>query len=258
MLKTVKGKVIAGTVAVTLLAGTGAAFGAATDVGVNLKAWFDGQFKDSSDEITENVANDVKGKVGGLLTEYNGLKTGATDSINDTKDAESAEKSGDISKKADSYIFAVNAEKAHIDSYLAGEFDELRGFADGLINQAGTKAINYTNNDLTTHTGTKGSEAITALTTDLEGATETAATELTNAIAAAKSSLQSQLDAETEETTDEIIALIDAKIAELRTTITQKRDDLVLVQQGLITAKATELELAAIGELDSIVADINK
>lgn len=255
MLKTVKGKVIAGTVAVTLFAGAGAAFGA-SNAGTNLKDWFQDQFGLASDEITEDVASAVKGKVGGLVTEYNGLKTGATNSINSTKVTETTNKASNISAEAQAHIDAIEAEKAHIDGYLAGEFDALRGFANGLINQAGTKAVNYANTDLANHTGAKGTAALTALETDLGTATTEAKEDLQTAIDNAKNSLRGQLDAETAQTTAEIIALIDTKIIELRTTITAKRDALVVVQQDLIKAKALALETAAKASLQGIVDGI--
>ncbi|MDF2067309.1 hypothetical protein [Bacillus sp. Cr_A10] len=252
MIKTVKGKVVAGTVAVTLFAGAGVAFGA-SDAGTKLKAWYDGQFNSASSQIEANVASNVNGRINGLVTEYNGLKKGATDSINQTKNSESADKKQKISKEAQDHIDAIKEEQEHIESYLSGQFDQLRGFANGLINQAGTSAINYANNDLTVHTGAKGTEAIGTLTTDLEGAKATAVNDLNDAINAAKTDLQNKLSAETTQTTDEIIALIDAKIIELRGIITAKRDALVVVQQGLITAKAVELEGLAKSELQGIV-----
>ena len=43
MLKTLKGKVIAGVAAVLIVAGGTAAFGA-SNAGAKLKAWYDGQF----------------------------------------------------------------------------------------------------------------------------------------------------------------------------------------------------------------------
>ena len=255
MLKTVKGKVIAGTVAVTLFAGAGAAFGA-SNAGANLKAWYDGQFSNASGQIEEAVASNVEGRINGLVTEYNGLKTGATNSINDTKTEESTTKSKNISDEAQAHIDNINAEKAHIDTYLAGQFDSLRGFANGLINHAGTAALNYANNDLTAHTGTKGTAALGALETDLNTTTTQAKDDLHTAIDNAKNSLQAQLDAEETATTAEIIALIDAKINYLRTEITAKRDALVVVQQGLIKTKAGELEAAAKKSLQDIVDGI--
>jgi len=256
MLKTVKGKVIAGTVAVTLLVGTGAAFGSSLDAGQKLKAWYDGQFGNASGQIEDAVASNVEGRINGLVTEYNGLKTGATTSINDTKTAESTAKSTSISNEAQAHIDKINAEKAHIDTYLAGQFNSLRGFANGLINQAGTTAVNYANTDLTNHTGAKGTAALGALESDLNATTTQAKEDLQTAIDNAKNSLQGQLDTETTETTEEIIALIDAKIIELRTTITAKRDALVVAQQDLIKAKALALETEAKKSLSDIVDGI--
>ncbi|MEK5208869.1 hypothetical protein [Psychrobacillus sp. FSL H8-0510] len=258
MLKTVKGKVIAGTVAVTLLAGTGAAFGSSLDAGQKLKAWYDGKFGQSTGEMVSDVEADVTGRINGLATEYEGLKTAATNSINQTKATESTAKSSSIDAEAQAHIDSINAKEAQISGYMATQFDILLGTANILINQAGTTATNYANTDLENHTGTKGTTARNELTEELTAATKTATDELSAEILAAKTALQTQLDNEKSATTAEIKAAIDAKINSLRTSITKKKDDLVVAQQVLITAKAVELEGLAIGELDTIVGNIDK
>jgi len=256
MLKTVKGKVIAGTVAVTLLAGTGAAFGSSLDAGQKLKAWYDGQFGKSTGEMVSDVEADVTGRINGLATEYEGLKTAATTSINQTKATESTAKSSSIDAEAQAHINSINAKEAQISGYMATQFDILLGTANILINQAGITATNYANTDLANHTGATGNAARDLLTTELTAATTTAAEELSAEILAAKTALQTQLDNEKSATTAEIKAAIDAKINSLRTSITKKKDDLVVAQQALITAKAVELETAAKASLQGIVDGI--
>jgi len=255
MLKTIKGKVIAGTVSVTLLAGAGAAF-ASSNAGANLKDWYDGQFNTASGNIQSDVATNVQNRINGLASEYNGLKSAAGNSISTDGTTATATASGNIDTAAQEHIDAINAEKVHIQGYMAGQFASLETFANGLINEAGTAAINYANRDLTSYTGAQGDAARTSLTTALEGDTTSAVTELQQAISDAKGELQTQLDSLESTTTANIIAAIDAKIVELRGTITAKRDALVAAQKLLIDAKALELETAAKAELDSIVDGI--
>lgn len=255
MLKTVKSKVMAGTAALVLVTGASVAFGA-SDAGANLKTWYNSQFNQAGQTIANSVATDLNGKVDGLATEYVGLKTSATTSINDTKDAETTAKSTAITAEAQEYIDSINAQKLVISNNLAGQFAALESYAEGLINQAGTAALTAAKSDLKTHTESKGTTALANLNTDLNTATETAKTNLTAAISTAKAELQAQLATETTTTTADIIAKIDAKIIELRAQITAEKDRLVGIQKGLVTAKAAELESSAKSQLQGIVNGI--
>ena len=255
MLKTIKGKVIAGTVSVVLLSSAGAAF-ASSNAGAKLQNWYAGQFGEATSNIVNNVESDVTGRINGLATEYNGLKTAAGTSISTDGTNATNTASGNIETETQEHIDAINAKQTQIETYMNGQFAALKFAANGLINQAGNAALGYANNDLTTFTGAKGDAALATLTSDLDSDTDDAVAELEQAIADAKGELQSQLDTKEDATTEAIIDLIDAKINELRTKITQKRDDLVAAQKLLIDAKALELETAAKAELQGVVDGI--
>jgi len=255
MLKTIKGKVIAGTVTFALVAGAGAAF-ANVDAGTKLKIWYDGQFNAASGNIQSDVATNVESRINGLATEYNGLKTAAGTSIGTDGTNAYDTASGNIDTATQEHIDSIEAKQAHIETYMNGQFTSLKTFADGLINEAGSAAVGYANSDLTTFTGNKGVAARASLTTELGTDTSEAVAELQQAISDAKGELQTQLDTKEAATTADIIAAIDAKIEELRTLITQKRDDLVAAQKLLIDAKALELETAAKEALQDVVDGI--
>jgi len=255
MLKTIKGKVIAGTVSVVLLSSAGVAF-ANQDAGDNLKAWFDNQFNASSQSVSDQSYNYVNGKVGSLVTEYNGLKTTATTNIN-TKAAETkTSTNSSVKGVSDAYITDLNAEKAHIDSYLVGEFDALSNFAQTLINQAGNQAVGYATTNLGQNASAAGTAATTQMTTDINTATTATKAELVAAISAAKTSLQASLDNETALTVADIKARVDAKIVDLRTQITGINNAFIATQQANIVAAALVLENAAKAELESVVDGI--
>jgi hypothetical protein len=256
MLKTIKSKVIAGTVSVVLLSSAGAAF-ASSNAGANLKDWYDGQFGVATSNIVGDVESNVTGRINGLATEYEGLKTAAGTSISTDGTNANTLASGNIETATQEHINSINAKQTQIEGYMDGQFAALKFAANGLINQAGNAALGYANNDLTTFTGAKGDAARSTLTTELEADTATAVSELELAIKEAKGDLQAQLDTKEEATTEAIIGLIDAKINSLRTTITQKRDDLVAAQKLLIDAKALELETAAKNQLQAVVNNIN-
>lgn len=257
MLKTVKGKVIAGTVAFGLLSGVGVAFGA-TDAGAQLKTWYDGQFGKSSDRIATEIANYGEGKIDGLVAEYNGLKTDATTQISTRGHEVTDTTNKGIDKRAAEHIDAVKEQKAHIESYLAGQFTDLKNFTATLINESGKKALEYANEDLTKNANAAGSEANKKMVEDVDAVRKNAIQDLEETINYAKEDLQAQLDKNTELTIEEIKALIDAKISELRTTITKKNNALIKEQDKIITMNAKALLLKAEADLDAIVDGINK
>lgn len=255
MLKTIKGKVIAGTVSVVLLSSAGAAF-ASSNAGTKLQNWYAGQFGEATSDIVGNVESNVSGRINGLATEYEGLKTAAGTSISTDGTNATNTASGKIETETQEHIDAINAKQTQIEGYMNGQFAALKFAANGLINQAGSAALGYANNDLTTFTGEKGNAALTSLTSKLDTDTDEAVAELQQAITDAKNELQAQLDTKEAATTADIIAAIDAKIVELRGKITAKRDALVAAQKLLIDAKALELETAAKAELQGVVDGI--
>lgn len=256
MLKTLKGKVIAGTVTVGLLSSVGVAFGAASSAGDNFKAWYNGQFQEASTSVGNQSYTYVNGKINGLVTEYNGLKTDASTSINDTRDKSITRVQKEVDKETEKQIKDLNKEKVKIQKYMAAQFDGLSLLANGLINQAGKEATAYATENLTAHTGTVGGDAVSKVSTDLTATTATATAALTKAISDAKSDLKTQLDNETTATVDEIKGMVDAKIVELRATVTKIKNDLVKAQQDLVAAEAKRQLEAAQAELKAIVDGI--
>ncbi|WP_338655126.1 hypothetical protein V6B14_03275 [Sporosarcina psychrophila] len=257
MIKTVKGKVLAGTLAFGLVAGTGVAFGA-TDAGTNLKAWYDGQFGKASTNVTEQVASYAGSKVEGLAIEYNGLKTDATNSINEKGEFVAGVANKNIDATSREHIDAIKDEQAHINTYLSGQFDSLSNFASGLIDGAGKEALAYAKKDLGEYTGAAGKTANEKVKTDVNAVTAQAISDLEETINAAKADLQAKLDKETGLTVTEIKGLIDAKINELRTEITKIKNKLVADQEKIITNTAKGLQLAAEAQMKALVDSINK
>ncbi|MCZ8537285.1 hypothetical protein M9R32_08845 [Paenisporosarcina quisquiliarum] len=255
MLKTIKGKVIAGTVSVALLSSAGVAF-ANSSAGDNLENWYENQFGAASSDIVDGVESHVTSNLNGWATEYAGLRAAAGTSIGNDRDAAKELASTNIDNRTQEHIDSINSMQIEIEGYMNGQFAALETAADTLILQAGNAATNYANNDLTGFTGSQGDAARASLITDLGNKQTEAVTALQTAIAEAKADLQGQLDANETATTQAIKDAIDAKIVELRGTITQKRDDLVAAQKVLIDAKALELENAAKAALQTVVDGI--
>lgn len=256
MIKTVKGKVITGVTAFALI--SGGAVMASTDAGSNLKAWYDAQFGKSTATVVKDSTDYAKGKVPGLYSEYNGLKSEGTGYINTAGAQKTNEGSANINATKDEHIKAVQGEEAEIQKYMTSEFDKLFIAAQQIIDDTAQKGYNWAEKDLTAKYGQDGSAAVTQVQNNLSAVKGQAINELEAAITKAKADLQASLNSNTAATTAEIKKAIDDKINVLRGEITTLRDDLVGAQKQLIANKAIEIENLAKSEMDSVVANINK
>ncbi|MCG3088280.1 hypothetical protein [Sporosarcina cyprini] len=256
-MKKAKGKVIAGTLVVGLVAGGGAVLGA-TDAGANLKAWYDAQFGKASNKITEEVGSYGNSKIEGLTAEYNGLKAEATSKINSRGESVGDTTKKNVKEQSDKHIDAIKEQKAHIETYLSGQFDSLAQFANGLIEQSGKDAWIYAESDLKKHAGDAGKAAGEKMEADIKATTAAALKDLEDTIRWAKEDLQAKLDKETDLTIEEIKAMIDAKIVELRGKVTALNNKLVMEQDKIITMNGKMLLLEAQAQLDALVNGMNK
>ncbi|SFQ55725.1 hypothetical protein SAMN05421670_2684 [Psychrobacillus psychrotolerans] len=252
MLKTVKGKVIAGTVAVTLFAGAGAAFGA-SDAGTNLKSWYDGQFGNNKSAIEGFAVGEVGDFNANLTTIYNERKAVASARIETTKGEQIDEKNSSITAQATEHIDSVNEKKNQISALMESQFDKLFKEANKSIQNTGNEALKNARTELPGYIEGLGTSAISGIDTELKETTEQAITELEAAIATAKGSLERELKTESDLTEKEIIAAITAKTAEVRQAIVELRNKLVIKQQELIVKEAKKLENKYKDQLQGIV-----
>lgn len=253
-MKSIKTKVVTGVVAVGLLSGVGAAF-AKTDAGAILQGWYDGQFGKSTASLESQTTKYGTDQQQAWASEYNNLKTDATNSINGTKTSEMNKAKGEINGAKKGHLDALKAKKAEILGYMDNQFAAISADAQKAINSAGDQTLTAANADLKSHTESKGWDAYVDMNSQLASAEFDAIRDLEDAIYYAKKDLQDQLDAESTATITEIKEAIDAKIGELRTLITQKKDQLVAVQQEFITKEAEERVKSAKADLDATVAD---
>lgn len=252
-LATVKGKILAGTMATGLVVGGGVAF-ANTDAGAALQDWYDAQFNQSVDSAKADVTAYGKSKVPGLASEYNGLKVGATGEINATRDSEIGNAVTEINAAKDSHIDAVESTKEEIVDNMGLQFNNVFQEAWLKMNQLAEQGVAYAENDLTSYTGTKGEAAVAQVTEDLNAAKVSAVTELEEAIEKAKDELTAELNKNEEIITRNMKNQIDWKIEDVRDEVNVLLDELVTKQQSIIAAKAQELENEAKSALDNVVS----
>ncbi|WP_337017653.1 hypothetical protein [Oceanobacillus massiliensis] len=258
LLGTVKGKLIAGTAAASLVVGGGFAL-ANTDAGAQLQAWYDAAFGETKTAIVDEVTDYGESLLPGLYNEYNGMKAEVGTAINTTADSEIGDAQTAITNAKNSHLAALEGTKEEIladigtqfyyDVYLEGVFQ--------IQNLAG-QAETYATSELTAFTGTKGSEAVAKVTDDLEQAKAEAVSDLEAAIAAAIGELEAEINNQEEIMTRNLKNQINFAINDVRATLEDLLDELVEEQQAIIADAAAELEGDAIEALDDVVAGMGE
>ncbi|WP_391118195.1 hypothetical protein [Psychrobacillus sp. L3] len=255
MIKTIKGKVVAGTVAVTLFAGSGVAFGA-LDAGAKLQNWYNSAFASEKSAVEQDTTTKVDAFNTDLGKIYSDRKKVATDRIKTTELAEISEKETSIKTEAQKHITLVDQKKEEISDLMASQFDKIFQDADKLIRRTGNEALNNAKQELPGFTEGLGNTAIGNLNTELTATTEQAVIDLKAAINEAQGSLSSELQKKSGLTKGEIVAAINAKTIEVRAAIVELRNKLVTKQQELIIKEAKRLEKDAKDQLQTIVNGI--
>lgn len=255
MLKTIKGKVIAGVAAVVLISGATAAFGA-TDSGGKLKEWFEAQFGIAKAEVEGDTDAYFSEGYDGLNDQLEGLKSDATSKINNSADKSTRDSKANIGKAANEHIGSITSKRAELEGYMDSEFAKLVEAADARILKTRNSFSRYADKEMGSHTGTAGVAARDFVDAELKTATTQALSDIQAAIDAAKADLQALLDQKATATTDEIKGLIDTSVAGTSYWITSMTNYMVQEQEELIEAAAGALEKDAKQQMQDLVDGI--
>lgn len=254
-MKSLKGKIATGVVAVGLLSGVGMVF-ADTDAGTALQNWYNGQFGTATQKVTNDTGVHAAGVLRDGVNKYNGFVTAATNSINGTKDTAIQTASGEITNAEAIHAAALDRQKQFILANIDSQFAAIWNKAQTDIDSAGVEALKYANRDLKTKTDKLGSDALDQVNTDVTAAKEKAKADLVQAIQDAKDAITLKLNTDRDATIQSINDYMDAKETAILDLIEKEKDRLVGIQKDLINAKATEIENAAKNDLQNIVNGI--
>ncbi|MFJ7972074.1 hypothetical protein [Psychrobacillus sp. NPDC096389] len=255
MKKTVKRKVIAGTVVVGLLSSTGVAFGA-TDAGAGIKNWYDAKFRKASTEVALETAQHSAQKFIEFNDGKNQLKRDATDDINKTRDTATGTATDGIKAEKDKYIASVQSTKTDIENKIDSQFNKIEKDANRALNGASFIAKNLAEADLKNQTDKDGKAALAHVNTEIEETTNAAISELETEIRSTKSYLQGLLNNKSGATVEKINKAVDDEITRILGLITTKTEQLVASHQTAISNKAAELEVASKLKLENRVKEL--
>lgn len=255
--KSLKNKIIAGTVAVGLISSTSFAF-ANTNAGEALKNWYDNIFNQAVADSESDVDEYGESLIPGLNEELEGLKDDATASIFDTRDGETESSLSEIEKAKQAHLEALIEEHGEIMGYMEQQFFEV--YMDNWleIQSLAAEGTASAGAELEALTGENGEAALLHVTNELTSAKEGAVKELEDEIEKAKRELSENVDFHSDKLTANLTKEIDFSVDAARETVTKLKEQLVKDQQAIITAKAQELEKEAKDSLDEVVSGINE
>ncbi|MFJ7972075.1 hypothetical protein [Psychrobacillus sp. NPDC096389] len=241
MIKTLKGKVVAGTVAVTLIAGSGIAFGA-SDAGTKLGNWFTGQLNLSKSELSTNVDNYVGEKTTVAMVEYNKMKTGASNSIDIGRETSTAVANSNIEKELKDHKAALAKKRKELEGYADTEFNKLFEAEKKKLHDLGVEAARQADADMSAHTSAEGKAALGTLNMELQETTNKAVADLEEAIRVAKSGLEEKLDSNVSTKTEDLKKIVDKEVSDLLIWTQFMTNYMVQEQTEAITAAAKKIE----------------
>lgn len=256
-LGTMKGKVLAGTMTVGLVAGGGFAL-ANTDAGEQLRAWYDGQFNTAVEEAEGEADDYMQGQMPELYEEYEGLKADATSDINQTRDSETASSEDAIAAAKDSHLDDVGATKQELLDEAEQTFYNAFVAGEAEINRITEEWSGYATNELPGYTDGVGASAVADVNTALDTAKQNAVADLEEAIRLAQEELQADLDDRSKNLTSNLKNQVDFNIRDVRETVNELLDELVQEQQTIVANAAQVKEDEAKSALDDVVAGIGE
>ncbi|MCT8140015.1 hypothetical protein H1D32_21395 [Anaerobacillus sp. CMMVII] len=269
MLKTVKGKIAAGVLTVTLVSGgMGVAF-ANTNAGEQLERWYTELFSSKKVEMENDVNIYGLSLVEDLKNDKNQLITDSNLDVSEAGSTETGRVEGQITSALGTHKTDISNMANDITKWAGGKggqanagliFHNLKdwrayyeGVVDGVISQQKAKAMTEVLNAI----AGQGETSITNLETAVESARSAAVLDLEAAILKAKTDIEGLLDDKAKtDGVDKLTNYIDIKVAAAKKEIEDTASDLVEEIKESILELGAELERDAIQDLQDLVDGI--
>lgn len=255
VLKSTKGKIAVAIITAGLIFGTGFVF-ANTDIGQQLRAWYEALFNQKSEEVMTAIDEEINQKGSEAREQYYEFANEATDEIHSTRDDVTASALSAIETAKNSHLENLNGAKEEILEAVGVDFYQL--FLDGYfeILRIAEEGLNSAREGLTAHTGAVGEEALNQVTQDLTAAKEQAVAELEDAIEQAKAEITEQVNRYAEGVNYSLVKELNFKYEEVINAIEEIKDNLVEEQKAILTAAAQELEAEALAAMEEVINNI--
>ena len=164
-LKTVKGKIIAASIVGILLLGTTYAF-ANTNIGEQLRAWYEALVNEKSEEILAQLDEEMDNKITEAVEKYNEIADEATVEIENTRDQVTANALSSIDQAKTNHLENLGIAKEDILGQVEEDFYAI--FLDGYfeISRVAEEGLAQAEAGLTAHTAAVGENALNKVVTE--------------------------------------------------------------------------------------------
>lgn len=251
-------KIVSAAVAASLLGGSLVAF-AGTNAGDQLKAWYNAQFKNSTNNIVSvltNYFNTTYKKP--LLKWFGELKDNSVKDIKDHASTTLTNSTKAINDYANTYTTQITEAKESIldnmaDDYLAFE-NTKKDWGKEQMDAEQEKRQGEINTAVTSEFTTQKD----SLERDLNNTKTSAVNSLEKTIKDAKDAIKDAINTNESNTINNLKAFLDSEITNRKSKMEKDSSDFVDTKKDEITDAANKIVNAAKAELDALVNGINK
>lgn len=250
-----KSKIMAGVLCATLVGGVGTAL-ANPDAAGNLQSWYNTTSGKSLQSVWTAVSNYGNSKVKDLYKERDSIRDTAVGNVAKAGSNEITRANGAIGAAKQTYIDAIEARQALIESGMKKQYDDKVTAIDNTITGYANGAQKQAINDITSALNGQKDTSKGLVTTQVGQAKQDAIDALTLAISTAKSELEGLMATRETAATQSAKDNLDAQITAKREYITTETARLQGLKEKDITDEGSRIEGLAKSELDGLVNGI--
>ncbi|WP_040227238.1 hypothetical protein [Bhargavaea cecembensis] len=256
MMKTVKGKLVAGAITVALVSSAGGVVFGASDAGSKLKNWYDVQFGDAKKTIEAEADAVWKDSLETESKEIGAMIGEAKTEIANKGDEQIDQKGKSIQAAADSYIDNLKQERDTIIKGMTAQFDKIEKDAEAKFQSEGQVFAEKKKDELTKGTGEAGRAASEKLDKELQAVTDQALKDLRDTINGVKGELVKELNSNSIRSKEAMVKAVDREITRIHGVIEGEKKKLVKQYEIMISKAAQVKEDNAKTEMEKVINGI--
>lgn len=256
MMKTVKGKLVAGAITVALVSSAGGVVFGASDAGSKLKNWYDVQFGDAKKTIEAEADAVWKDSLETESKEIGAMIGEAKTEIANKGDEQIDQKGKSIQAAADSYIDNLKQERDKIIKGMAAQFDIIEKDAEAKFQKEGQTFATKKIDEMNDGTGEALRDATSKVNKELQTITDKAIKNLKDTIEGVKGELTKELDSNTLASKESMEAAVAREINRIHSVVESEKNKLVKDYEIMISKAAQLKEDNAKTEMEKVINGI--
>lgn len=255
-LKSVKGKIAAGVIVVSVVAGTSTVF-AGVDARTQFTNWYHGLLSAKSGEITSKALSNYNAELGDYnKRDYPNLKNDSIRDIQKEGLTKTVSVSSAINNQKDDYKSAIDKALSDINKGIGSDFDKIVSDTNGQVDALNSQAISDKKADLETALNSTGDSSVTGLNKAVSGVSTLAKADLQIKIKTAQAQVNTLIFLKSKEADKKVADHIQAQIDALTKQLSDYAAQLVQANKTKIDTAGDQAQSDALAALDQLVLDI--